>query len=262
MERIRVIPTLLLKSDGLVKTVKFKNPKYVGDPVNTVKIFNEKEVDEIVVLDIQASREGRGPRMEKIAEIAGECFMPMGYGGGISTVQQMHDILISGAEKVIVNSAVWSAARLLDEAAQVFGSQSIVVSIDAKKKFLGGYSVMSHGGTRKTGMDPVQAAKLAVDRGAGEIFVNSIDRDGTYTGYDIALIRSVAQAVSVPVIACGGASSVKDFTMAISEGKASAVAAGSMFVYHGPHKAVLVNFPDEQTLTKQFFEECDRSQSF
>lgn len=260
MERIRVIPTLLLKSDGLVKTVKFNNPRYVGDPVNTVKIFNEKEVDEIVVLDIQASKEDRGPRMEKIAEIAGECFMPMGYGGGVSNVQQMHDILFSGAEKVIVNSAAWSSPKLLDEAAQVFGSQSIVVSIDVKKKLLGGYSVMSHGGTRKTGMNPVQAAKLAVDNGAGEIFVNSIDRDGTYTGYDIELIRSVAQAVSVPVIACGGASSVKDFTMAVCEGKASAVAAGSLFVYHGPHKAVLINFPDEQTLTKQFFAECHRSQ--
>lgn len=259
MERIRVIPTLLLKSDGLVKTVKFNEPRYVGDPVNTVKIFNEKEVDEIVVLDITASKENHGPNLEKIAEIAGECFMPMGYGGGISTVQQMHDILFSGAEKVIVNSAAWTSAELLNEAAQSFGSQSVVVSIDAKKKLFGGHHVMSHGGTRKTRMNPVQAAKFAVDNGAGEIFINSVDRDGTYTGYDIPLIHSVAQAVPVPVIACGGASCVADFTKAVCDGRASAVAAGSMFVYHGPHKAVLINFPDEKILKNQFFEECDRS---
>ena len=259
MERIRVIPTLLLKSDGLVKTVKFSNPRYVGDPINTVKIFNEKEVDEIVMLDIQASRENRGPNLGKIAEIAGECFMPMGYGGGVSTVQQMHDILFSGVEKVIVNSAAWSSPKLLDEAAQSFGSQSVVVSIDAKKKMFGGYAVMSHGGTRKTRWNPADAAKYAVDCGAGEILINSIDRDRTYTGYDIPLVRSVAEAVTVPVIACGGASSVADFTLAVSEGQASAVAAGSMFVYHGTHKAVLINFPDEKMLSEQFFKKCDRT---
>ena len=256
LNRIRVIPALLLKGDGLVKTVRFQKPVYVGDPVNTVRIFNEKEVDEIVVLDIEASHTGSPPNFEKIEEIAGECFMPMGYGGGITTVDQIRKILFSGAEKVIINTSAQESPNLIREAAAEFGSQSIVVALDVSRNLFGRYRVFTHGGRRSRRTDPVAAARQAVEAGAGEILLYSIDRDGTYQGFDTGLIRRVTDAVSVPVIACGGASSVDDFSAAVCEGGAAAVAAGSMFVFHGPHKAVLINFPDEQTLQSDFFAKC------
>lgn len=256
MERIRVIPSLLLSGDGLVKTVRFQKPVYVGDPINTVKIFNEKEVDEIAILDIRASRDKREPNFEKIAEIAGECFMPMAYGGGITSVAQIRRILSSGVEKVILNSALSSQPNLVRSAADQFGSQSIVVALDVQRGFFGTYRIRTHGGTIKQKLDPVAAATEAVEQGAGELLLNSVDRDGTFQGYDLAILRKVTAAVSVPVIACGGAGKVQDFVAAVREGGAAAVAAGSMFVFHGVHKAVLVNFPSESVLREQFFQIC------
>ncbi len=260
MERIRVIPSLLLSGDGLVKTARFQKPVYVGDPINTVKIFNEKEVDEIAILDIGASRHGSEPKFEKIAEIAGECFMPMAYGGGITSVAQIRRILLSGVEKVILNSSVFRQPELIRAAADQFGSQSIVVSIDARKGWFGRYQTRSHSGTVRQKPDPTVAAVAAVQQGAGEILLNSIDRDGTYLGYDIELLSRVTSAVPVPVIASGGAGKVDDFLRAVRDGGAAAVSAGSMFVFHGVHRAVLVNFPSESVLREQFFQVCRKRQ--
>lgn len=248
MIRTRVIPCLLLKGQGLVKTVKFANPKYIGDPINAVKIFNEKEVHELVFLDITASIEQRYPRTDYISDIASECFMPLGYGGGIRTVKQAEEIFNRGVEKIIINSYAVENPSFIHELANLFGSQSIVVSIDVKKNFFGNYQTYTHGGKMKTQWDPVTWAKEAEKLGAGEIFLNSIDNDGVMLGYDIPLIKSVSESVSIPVIACGGAGTVEDFEKAVHYGGASAVAAGSMFVYYGKHRAVLINFPSDEEL--------------
>ena len=253
MRRIRVIPTLLIRNGGLVKSVKFKDYKYVGDPINAVKIFNEKEVDEIVVLDISASAAGKAPAIRQIAEIASETFMPMGYGGGITRVDEIKAILYEGVEKVVINTAAFTRPALLEEGAKLFGSQSIVVSVDVKKTLLGKYRVFTESGKNNTQMDPVAYARRAEDHGAGEIMLTSIDRDGTYLGYDLDLIHKVASAVSVPVIACGGARNPEDFRLAVEAG-ASAVAAGSLFVFHGPHRAVLINFPSQTVLLSEVFQ--------
>ena len=248
MIRTRVIPCLLLKGEGLVKTTNFTNPKYIGDPINAVKIFNDKEVHELVFLDITASIEKRSLRLDYISDIASECFMPLGYGGGIKTVKQAEDIFNQGVEKVIINSYAIENPSFVHELADLFGSQSIVVSIDVKKNFFGNYQTYTYSGKTKTRWDPVTWAKEAERLGAGEIFLNSIDRDGMMNGYDIPLIKSVSASVSIPVIACGGAGKVEDFGTAVHDGGASAVAAGSMFVYYGKHRAVLINFPNDEDL--------------
>lgn len=247
MRRIRVIPALLLHKGGLIKSVKFKDYTYVGDPINAVKIFNEKEVDEIAVIDIDASRENRGPDVKRIADIASEAFMPMAYGGGISTIEQIKEIFYNGIEKVILNKAAVQSQALITEAARLFGSQSIMVSIDVKKHLLKGNRVYTDNGKTNTGFAPDAFAKQMENAGAGEILLNNIDRDGTYAGYDTALIKGVSEAVNIPVIAIGGASSVADFREAIEHG-ASAVAAGSMFVFQRPHKAVLISYPAQNDL--------------
>ena len=252
MQRIRVIPVLLLHKGGLVKSVRFRNYKYVGDPINAVKIFNEKEVDELVVLDIDATREGRTPDISKIAEIAGEAFMPMAYGGGVTTLEEIKTILFSGYEKVIINSHALANPNLITQAASQVGSQSVVVSVDVKKNVLGKYRVYGNNGSKSSRKDPVTFAKEMEDRGAGELIVYAIDRDGKYTGYDYELLETVAHAVDIPVIACGGASRVEDFYEAVQHG-ASAVAAGSLFVFSGPHRAVLINYPNQQELTEKLF---------
>jgi cyclase len=243
----RVIPSLLIHKGGLVKSVQFKDYKYVGDPINAVKIFNEKEVDEIAVIDIDASRENKAPNIEKISEIASEAFMPMAYGGGITTIEQIKETLYNGIEKVIINKAAHTTPHLIREAANLFGNQSIVVSIDVKKVFLKGYRVFIENGKKNTGLHPVEFAITAEKLGAGEILLNSIDKDGTFTGYDVALIQQVSQAVNIPVIAIGGASSVEDFAKAKQAG-ASAVSAGSMFVFQRPHKAVLISYPTRKEI--------------
>lgn len=243
MLKARVIPCLLLNGTGFYKTTRFDKPVYVGDPINILRIFNEKEVDEICILDIGASRRGMGPNISFLRDLASECFMPLSYGGGITSINQMKELCYAGFEKVVINTAAMEQPKLLEEAAAMLGSQSVVVSIDAKKKFLGGYEVMTRSGMKKTGRDPVQHAKMAEQLGSGEILINSIDRDGTMQGYDLDLISMVSNSVRVPVVACGGAGRVGDFAAAVKRGGASAVAAGAMFVFHGPHRAVLVNVP-------------------
>lgn len=250
MLRARVIPCLLLKDSGLVKTIKFKNPYYVGDPVNAVKIYNDKEVDEIIFLDITASKEGRKPPFKLISQIADECFMPFAYGGGIRTIEDANEIFRLGAEKVIINSYAIENTSFIKTLSQVFGSQSIVVSIDAKKSFFNKYEVYTYGGKTRTKLNPIDFAIKMQEFGAGELFLNSIDRDGTMEGYDIELISKVSNAVSIPVIACGGAGRIQDFSEAVKKGGASAVAIGSMAVFQGKNRAVLINFPYPDELKK------------
>ena len=242
-----MIPCLLVKGEGLVKTERFRRPRYVGDPLNTIRIFNEKEVDELMLLDIGATPEGRDPPFELIRRVADECFMPLCYGGGIRRIEDIGRILSMGVEKVAINSHAIASPGFIHRSVEFFGSQSIVVSIDAKRGLLGRFEVHVRGGTRPTGRDPVSVAEALVAEGAGEVLVNSIDRDGTMTGYDLELVRAVAAAVPVPVVAAGGAGSTADFGAAVEAG-ASAVAAGSLFVFHGRHRAVLINFPSQEEL--------------
>lgn len=247
MIRPRVIPALLLKGQGLVKTVKFKDPKYLGDPINIVRIFNDKEVDELIFLDITATNEGRRPPFERLAKITSECFMPLGYGGGIRSLEDVKTLLGLGVEKVILNTAAVEIPSLVTEAAEYAGSQAVVISMDVKRGLLGKYEVFTRSGTKATGLDPVRHAQEMERRGAGELFVNSIDRDGTMQGYDLELVRRVAQAVSIPVIACGGAGNLQHLAEAIRAG-ASAAAAGSMFVFQGPLRGVLISYPSQEEL--------------
>ncbi len=248
MLQTRVMPCLLLKGAGLVKTVKFAHPTYVGDPINAVRIYNEKEVDELVLLDITATREGHEPPFRMISEIASECFMPLAYGGGIRTLDQIEQIFKLGVEKVCINTQAHTDPALIRAAAARFGSQSIVVAIDVKKSWLRGYGTYVRSGTVATGVDPLTHARQAESYGAGELLVNSIDRDGTMAGYDLDLVRLVAAAVEIPVIACGGAGSVDDFATVTKQAGASAAAAGSLFVFHGKHRAVLINYPARSEL--------------
>lgn len=252
MERTRVIPVLLLKGTGLYKTVKFKNPKYVGDPINAVKIFNDKEVDELCFLDITATNENREPNYKTIAEIASECFMPLSYGGGINSLEQAKMLFNIGIEKIIISTAVHTNPRLVQEMFVYFGAQSVVACIDVKTNFLGKYEVYTHSGKKNTGKSPLEFAQQMQQMGAGEILINSIDRDGTMSGYDIELIYKLASQLEIPLIACGGAGSIDDLGKAVKEGHASAVAAGSMFVFHGKHRAVLISYPAQKELQRAF----------
>jgi cyclase len=247
----RVIPSLLLAGNRLVKTERFRRPTYVGDPINAIRIFNEKEVDELVVLDIEATRRGQGPNLKLLGEIAGECFMPVGYGGGLSTVEQMQQVLALGLEKVILNSVAAERPSMVRAAAERIGSSSVVVSIDVKRRLLGGYRVCTTSATRDTGADPAAYAVRMQELGAGELLLTAVDRDGTGHGYDLELIRRVTAAVDIPVVACGGASGIGDFRLACEAG-ASAVAAGSLFVFRRPHRAVLITFPARSELEGLF----------
>jgi imidazole glycerol-phosphate synthase subunit HisF len=250
--RTRVIPSLLLKNGGLVKTVKFKDPTYLGDPINVVRIFNDKEVDELVLLDIAATIERRKPLLDLIAQIASECFMPLGYGGGIRCLEDVRQLLAIGIEKVIINSYAVENPSFIKEAADEAGSQSIVVSIDVKKNRRGKQEIVLYGGTKATGLDPVRFVQEIAAMGAGEILLNSVDLDGTMQGYDLDLIGRVSQAVRIPVVACGGAGCVQDLVEAVKRGGASAAAAGSLFVFQGRHRAVLISYPDPKDLRTAF----------
>jgi len=252
MRRVRVIPVLLLHNAGLVKSEKFRNYRYVGDPINAVKVFNEKEIDEIVVLDIDASRDKRGPDMSMIKDIAGEAFIPLAYGGGISTVDEIKRLFYLGIEKVVLNYQAFANPSLITEAAKLVGSQSVVASIDIKRNVFGKYKVYVKNGTESTGMDPLTYALKMQEYGAGEIFLNSIDRDGTYEGYDLNAVRDISRKLAVPLIACGGASTIEDFGKAIQAG-ASAVAAGSIFVFRRPHNAVLISYPSQKELKEKVY---------
>ena len=250
MAIVRVMPCLLLRGRGLVKTRKFKDPVYLGDPVNAVHIFNEKEVDELVLLDIDASREGREPDYELVAEIAGECFMPIAYGGGIKTLDQVRKLIRCGVEKIVINSAATESTEVIRAAADLFGSQAVVGAIDVKKTLLGGYKVFSKSGTVEVKIKLEDYIGNLLAAGVGEIFLNSIDRDGVMMGYDLQLIRHVANIVNVPVVACGGAGTVEHLKQAVKEGGATAVAAGSMFVFHGKLRGVLINYPQDLRLER------------
>lgn len=243
----RFMPCLLLQNGSLVKTVRFQDPAYIGDPINAIRIYNELEVDELVFLDIMATIEKRGPPFDVLERIASECFMPVAYGGGVTTIEQVGTLFRLGVEKVVINTSAIADPRLMTAAATRFGSQSIVASIDARRVG-GGYEVFTSGGRTATGLAPAQAAKQIADAGAGEILITSIDRDGTMEGYDIDLIRSVVDAVRVPVIACGGAGNVDHLGEAIKRGGAAAVAAGSIVVYYGRNRAVLINVPEKEEL--------------
>jgi len=249
MLRTRVIPCLLLRNRGLVKTRKFKEPVYVGDPINAVRIFNEKEVDELVFLDITATPEGRGPDFDLIRDIASETFMPFAYGGGITTLEHARQLFKLGVEKVVLNTAAASDPGLVSAIADIAGSQSVVVSVDVKRSLLGKYQVHTRAGQKGLGLDPVEYAQRMEHAGAGELLLTAIDRDGCMNGYDTPLLKSVSTAVSIPVVASGGASSLQDFRTAVEAG-ASAVAAGSMFVFHGKHRAVLITYPEHSELQR------------
>lgn len=249
MLRPRIIPVLLLKGRGLYKTVQFKNEKYIGDPINTVKIFNEKEVDEICILDINATPENREPSLPLIREIASECFMPISYGGGVRSVEQVRSIFNSGVEKVVVNTLAYEAPDVLKQIVSYAGSSSVVVSIDVRKRLMRGCEVYVRSGTQGTKKSPVEFAREMEALGVGEIILHSIDREGTMQGFDLELVQQVASAVNVPVIACGGAGSLEHFSQALASG-ASAVAAGSFFVYQGKHRAVLISYPNQGDFEK------------
>ena len=248
MKPARIIPVLLLRGDGLVKGVRFKDHRYVGDPINAVKIFNDKEVDELVFLDITATIEQRPCRLELVQHIADECYMPFGVGGGVRSVEDIRMLLNSGAEKVCINTAAVATPELIREASATFGSQSIVVAIDVRQSWRGVSRVYTHAGRNKTALEPVEWARRAAELGAGEILLTSVDRDGTHRGFDLDLLRAVSAAVDVPVIACGGAGCYRDLSDAVASGGASAVAAGSLFVFYGKHKAVLITYPDAEDL--------------
>lgn len=248
MIRPRVIPSLLTRRGGLVKTRRFKEPTYVGDPINAVRIFNDKEVDELVFLDITATVEHKGPPMKLIEEIASECFMPVAYGGGIRTVEDVREIIGSGIEKVVINSQAVEDPGFVTKAAELVGSSSVVVSIDFKRTLFGRYETYTHSGQKNAKKDVLAHAIEMERRGAGELFLNSIERDGMMNGYDVEILHRVCESVHIPVIVCGGAGTIGHFQQAIAAG-ASAVAAGSMFVFQGPHRAVLISYPSQEDLS-------------
>lgn len=251
MLKHRVIPALLLREGGLVKTHRFGKHKYIGDPINAIRIFNEKEVDELMLLDIDASRQRREPDYDLIESVAAECFMPFGYGGGISSVEQARRLFSLGVEKVVLQTAALANPGIVSEIAQRFGSQSVVVSLDIKRDWLGCYRLWSSSRRKLLGRNWLETLQLLVEAGAGEVLLNSVDRDGTQQGYDLRLIEKAAHAVGIPVIALGGASSLQDFRFATDSG-ASAVAAGSLFVLQGPHRAVLISYPNYSELELLF----------
>ncbi|MCL5432585.1 MAG: AglZ/HisF2 family acetamidino modification protein, partial [Patescibacteria group bacterium] len=244
----RVIPCLLLRDKGLVKGVKFKNHEYIGDPINAVSIFNTMEVDELLFLDIDATRQNRIPPLPLIQKIADQCLMPFGIGGGIKTISDIKTLLNIGAEKVCLNTYALENPDIIKKASSIFGNQSIVVSVDYKTMADGKLGIYSRCGTKMISRDFISIVKLIEAMGAGEIILNSIDRDGTMKGFDIKSIKEVASVVKIPVIALGGAGSVKDLKDGIDKAGASAVSAGSMFVFHGRRKAVLINYPSIKEL--------------
>ncbi|WP_026523079.1 AglZ/HisF2 family acetamidino modification protein [Butyrivibrio sp. VCB2001] len=247
--RPRIIPVLLIDYRDLIKTKQFGERTYLGDPVNAVKIFNIKGVDELSILDIGATKNHKEPDFELLADIASEAFMPLSYGGGIANIDQIRKLFAIGYEKVVINTALVDNPDLIKEAAALFGSQSIVVSIDAKRT-TSGYEAYVEDGTRKTGQNPVDLAKKALKLGGGEIIINSIDNDGMMQGYDIELVRSIADSVDIPVTAIGGAGDIRDIKKVLIEGHAHAAAGGSVFVFYGRLRAVLITAPREHELVR------------
>lgn len=240
--RPRVIPCLQFAGGELFKTRRFKDPQYLGDPINAVKLFNDLECDELIVVDIRASLENRGPDYAMIEEFAAEAFMPLAYGGGVNTIEQIRRLLAIGVEKVVIGSAA-PDGRLVTAAAAVFGSQSVVVSMDVRKTLLGRREVWIRSGTRNTGIESRSYAHQMQQCGAGELFVQSIDLEGARSGYDLALMKEISASVQIPVIACGGAGSLADMRELLRSSDVAAAAAGTMFVLHGKHRAPLISYP-------------------
>lgn len=245
MLRPRIIPSLLLHDRGLVKTVNFRNPKYVGDPINAVKIFNEKGVDELAIFDIDASVLGKEPNYKLIENLALQSRMPLCYGGGVKTVQQAQKIFGLGIEKIALSSAICHNPYIIKEIAEKVGSQSVIAVLDVKKKLLGGYEVYINNGKKATGIDAIQFVEKLEALGTGEIIINSIDQDGMMNGYDLNLIGKVRQKITIPLTVLGGAGSLLDIQKVIKEHGIIGVAAGSLFVFKGKYKAVLINYPNK-----------------
>lgn len=253
----RIIPCLLVRNKGLVKTVKFKNPKYVGDPLNAVRIFNEKEVDELMVIDIDSTTRGNEPDYKMIQNLAAECRMPLCYGGGIKTVEQAQHIFSLGVEKIAVSSIALDKPEIISQIADRVGNQSVIIVLDVKKKYLiNKYEVWTHNGTKNSGLDAVDFAKKCESMGAGEIVVNSIDNDGTMKGYDNTIINTIRDTIHIPMTVLGGAGSLAHIGELISEHGIIGAAAGSLFVFKGKYKAVLINYPnkiEKENLIKEYY---------
>jgi cyclase len=252
MLRPRIIPSLLLHNKGLVKTVNFKSPKYVGDPINAVRIFNEKEVDELAFFDIDATALSNEPDYGLIEKLANQSRMPLCYGGGVKTVEQAQKIFGLGVEKIALSSAAIVTPKLVTQIADRVGSQSVIVVLDVKKKILGGYEIYTHNGKKPTGINPIRFAKELEQLGAGEIIINSIDHDGVMKGYDLNLIDKISEILSIPLTVLGGAGSLSDIEKVINKHGVIGVAAGSLFVFKGPYKAVLINYPTQIEKNKIF----------
>lgn len=252
MLRPRIIPSLLIQDNGLVKTVNFKNPKYVGDPINAVKIFNEKAVDELAIFDIDATVKGQEPNYSLIERIANQSRMPLCYGGGVKTVEQAQRIFSLGIEKIALSSAVIHNPSLITQIAERVGAQSVIVVLDVKKKLFGGYEVYTHNGKKSTGLNPFKFIEEAQKLGAGEIVINSIDQDGIMKGYDMSLIDKARNSTSLPMTVLGGAGSLHDIQAVIKRHKIMGVAAGSLFVFKGVYKAVLINYPSKEEKEKLY----------
>ena len=245
--RPRVIPALLIQDGEMIKTTNFKKPNYIGDPINTLKLFNDLEVDELVVLDIGRSKSNESPDLAALEEMATECFIPLCYGGGVKTIEMMAEIFSTGIEKISINSAALDDFSILEKAVERFGAQSIVLSIDVKKNLMGNYKVYDHRTQKNTSHELADYINMANDVPVGEILVNSVDMDGKMSGYDLKLIQNLADNIKVPYINCGGAGELTDISQAIQAG-ADAVAAGSLFIYQNKERGVLVNYPSQDKL--------------
>lgn len=254
MLRPRIIPCLLIHDNGLVKTAQFKNPKYVGDPINAVRIFNEKEADELMVIDIDATRLDKEPDYKLIEKLAAECRMPLCYGGGLKTADQAQRIFSLGVEKIAVSSAAVESPSIISDMADRVGCQSVVAVLDVKKKFLGSYEVFTHNAQRSTGLNPFEFAAKLEKMGAGEIVVNTIDQDGMMNGYDMKLVEKMRNAISVPLTILGGAGSLEHIGQLLKKYGVIGASAGSLFVFKGVYKAVLINYPNWQEKDKLIIE--------
>ena len=252
MLRPRIIPSLLYHDKGLVKTINFKYPKYIGDPINAVRIFNEKEVDELAFFDIDATVLHKEPDYVLIEKLANQSRMPLCYGGGVKTVDEAQKIFGLGIEKIALSSAIIKTPQLVTQIAERVGSQSVIVVLDIKKKLLGGYEVFTHNGKKSTGINPIKFVKELEMLGAGEIIINCIDQDGVMKGYDMTLIGIIAESISIPLTVLGGAGSMSDIEKVIEKYGVIGVAAGSLFVFKGPYKAVLINYPTQIEKNKIF----------
>tara|TARA_B110000879_G_C11082154_1_gene475308 strand:+ start:295 stop:1065 length:771 start_codon:yes stop_codon:yes gene_type:complete len=252
MSRLRIIPVLLTDHRKMVKGKKFSNHKYIGDPVNALKIFNDKQVDELLLLDISATNQLREPDYKFLEEIASEAFFPLAYGGGINSVAQIEKLMRIGIEKIVLGTSAFLNPNLVKEASAAVGAQSVIVSVDYKNPLIGKSQVFVKNGKKKTRIGPLEYAKKMEQLGAGELIITSIDREGVGNGYDLKLLASISKSVTIPVVASGGAGNLSDFVAVKNCGHVHAISAGSMFVYYGPHKAVLINYPSYEEIDNLF----------